>query len=113
MDEVCGRGGMKEEFLKFVNENMTVEDVPGDDMKMIARECGIDVAIKVMLKLKGTRFFVPKNWQKKIVRKYILANPGKSVKEFVRDTDMSDWFINDVLNQKAEDERQSTLDDIY
>ncbi len=103
---------MKEEFLKFVNENMTVDDMPTKDMKLIAESCGIDVAIRLMSKLRGgLHIYTPNFWQKKIVKKYILANPHKSAKEIANEVEMSETFVNKILNEKAADNRQGTIFD--
>ncbi|MBO7126645.1 hypothetical protein J6W78_03785 [bacterium] len=101
---------MKEEFLKFVNENMTVDDMPTKDMKLIAESCGIDVAIRLMSKLRGgLHIYTPNCWQKKIVKKYILANPHKSAKEIANDVEMSETFVNKILNEKVSDDMQERL----
>lgn len=101
---------MKEEFLKFVNENMTVDDMPTKDMKMIAKSCGVEVAIKLMTKLRGgLHIYTPGYWQKKVVKKYILANPHKSVKEIANDVEMSETFVNKILNEKVSDDMQMKI----
>jgi len=101
---------MKEDFLKFVNENMTVDDMPTKDMKMIAESCGVDVAVRLMTKLRGgLHIYTPNCWQKKIIKKYILANPHKSVKEIANDVEMSETFVNKILNEKAADDMQMKI----
>ena len=101
---------MKEAFLKFVEENMTVDDMPTKDMRMIAKSCGVEVAIRLMTKLRGgLHIYTPGCWQKKVVKKYILANPHKSVKEIANDVEMSETFVNKILNEKVSDDMQMKI----
>lgn len=95
---------MKPEFLQYAKDRMTVDDMPNEDMKFLAVNCGVDIAITVMEKLGGSRFFVPNQWSKYIAERFIRERSGEfSVRELVVITGQSDTFINKILNQKAYD----------
>ncbi|MBR6421965.1 hypothetical protein IKS86_04575 [bacterium] len=92
---------MRENFIRFVAENITIDDMPSEDMKVIAESCGVETALNIMRNLPGARFFVPVNWQKIIAEKYIAQNADKSVKALALDTGFSDWMVLKVLNKKT------------
>lgn len=104
---------MKPEFLKYAKEKMTIDDMPNEDMHFLAELCGVDVAITIMEKLGGSRFFVPNQWSKVIAEKFIREKSGEfSVRELVVITGHSDTFINKILNKKMTDvqmKKQSSL----
>ena len=92
---------MKQAFLDFVAENMTIEDIPSEGMRMIAEDCGIEVALKIMQKLAGTRFSVPRYWHKIVAEKYIVANASKPVNALAVDVGLSDTMVLRTLNKKV------------
>ena len=92
---------MKDAFLEYVAANMTIDDMPSEDMKMIAESCGVEVALSVMRNLPGARFFVPVNWQKIIAERYIAAHADKSVKALAIETGLSDAKVLQTLNKKT------------
>lgn len=105
---------MREEFRKFVAENMTVEDLPTEDMRLLAKDCGIETIVKLLENYHGgSHLYIPKFWQKRIARRYIMANASKSINKLARDTGFSDAFVLQTLNMKASDVngRQSTIFD--
>lgn len=92
---------MKQAFLDFVAENMTIDDIPSEGMRMIAENCGIEVALKIMQNLAGARFSVPRNWQKVVAERYIMANASKPVNALAVDVGLSDTMVLRTLNKKA------------
>lgn len=40
---------------------ITIEDMPNDDLLFVAKNCGIDVAVKMMLHLQGLSISIPRN----------------------------------------------------
>lgn len=92
---------MKQTFLDYVAANMTIDDMPSEDMKMIAESCGVKIALSIMRNLPGARFFVPVNWQKIIAERYVADNASKSVKVLAVETGLSDAKINKTLNKKT------------
>ena len=107
---------MKPEFLQYVKENMSIDDMPTDDMRFLADAIGVPQTIEIMEKLAGARFFVPFNWSKNVAKRYIVENCGKlSVRELVIETGISDSVIYMLINRKMSDlqaKNQTSLFDV-
>ncbi|MBP5202276.1 hypothetical protein J6Z39_09070 [bacterium] len=105
---------MKRVFQDYIEKNITIDDMPTEDMRMIAERCGVDVALSVMLNLAGGRFFVPVNWSKRIAERYIADNASKPVNQLAIETGFSDWMVLRTL-QKPENEigkkKQATVEE--
>lgn len=104
---------MKKVFLDYIRENLTIDDMPTFDMRLIAERCGLDVALSVMLNLAGGRFFVPVNWSKRIAERYIADNASKPVNQLAIETGFSDWMVFRTL-AKPESEigkKQATVEE--
>ena len=55
-------------------ENLTADDMPTDDTRLIADYVGVEVVLILMNKLPGMGFTIPKNGLNRIRNKYICEN---------------------------------------
>jgi hypothetical protein len=62
---------MKEEFEVMI-KNMSIDQMPNDDMRVVAQECGVDVARLLLRKLRGASILIPRRCYNKIADKFIL-----------------------------------------
>lgn len=53
-------------------ENITIEDLPNDDLKFVAQCAGIKAALMLIFCLPGLILNIPKNALKKLKERYIL-----------------------------------------
>jgi len=53
-------------------ENITIEDLPNDDLKFVAQCAGIKAALTLIFCLPGLIVNIPKNALKKLKERYIL-----------------------------------------
>ena len=59
-------------LIDKVKEQITSEDMPTENMKIIAETCGIDIAIKILKNLGGLSLYIPSSGISLIHNKYIL-----------------------------------------
>ena len=55
-------------------KNLTIENLPYEDLKIVATTLGLDIAIKLMCELSGMFISVPQNAFKKAKWEYIRQN---------------------------------------
>lgn len=83
----------REDFLASV----TPEDLDGD-IGLIAEQCGLDVAVQLILRVGGTQLSVPKYALKKAAVRYIRAHyDGTNAKALVMATGMTERFVYEVV----------------
>lgn len=90
-------------------ENVTLEDMPTDDMREIAEICGVDNTVEIMRIFAGLTINVPANFSKKLVDKYIKKNyNGSNMKKICRVCGVSSRYVFKLTKTTA-DERQMKL----
>jgi hypothetical protein len=57
--------------MKTWESALTVEDLPNEDLKIVADMCGLDLAVKLLEDMPGTIINVPKTGLNKFRNKYI------------------------------------------
>ncbi len=55
-------------------ENITPEDMPTENMQLVAEVCGVDTAINLLENMPGINVYVPCSGIKNLVNKYIIEN---------------------------------------
>jgi len=55
-------------------DNITEGDMPNEDLRLVFRECGSEVALALMSKFGGMKIYVPSDGYAKIKARLILAN---------------------------------------
>ena len=83
----------REEFLGTVQP----EDL-GGDMGLVASQCGLDVAVRLVQAMGGTQLSVPKYALKKAAVRFIRANyTGVNAKSLALATGMTERFVYDAV----------------
>jgi len=84
----------REDFLATV----TPEDLTGD-IGLVAEQCGLDVAVRLILHMGGTKLCVPKYALKRAAIRFIRANhDGSNTKLLALATGMTERFVQDVVS---------------
>jgi Mor family transcriptional regulator len=76
------------------------DDLPNDDMRLIADLLGLEAAFLMILKLGGIQLIVPKSGLKKLAKKYIKAKfDGSNVKSLAIKCGVSTTFAYSCINK--------------
>lgn len=93
--------------MKEFFEKMTVDDLPGGDIRIVAERCGLDVALKLLWECDGLQLYIPKNAKSQIIKKYIYSSyDGKNSKQLAAETGYSEPHIYYLL-KKNMDKKQA------
>ncbi|MGI6394526.1 MAG: hypothetical protein ACOX2F_07345 [bacterium] len=104
---------MHPKFRKFIENNMTVDDMPNDTLKMIAEHIGIEATVKLLELMQGAWMSIPRNWNQKIAKRYVRENYSGDAKAMVYETGISRSKIYEILNERANPGlRQVGLDEL-
>ena len=96
---------MRNDFLATV----TPEDLEGD-IGLVAEQCGIDVAVNLVMKVGGTQLSVPKYALKRAAIRYIRTHyNGTNAKLLAIATGMTERFGYDVVSTAAIKKDQNLL----
>ena len=95
----------RDDFLATV----TPEDLEGD-IGLVAEQCGIDVAVNLVMKVGGTQLSVPKYALKRAAIRYIRAHyDGTNAKKLAMATGMTERFVYDAVATAAIKKDQNLL----
>jgi hypothetical protein len=75
----------------------TIEDLPNEDMQLVADSIGLEAAMKLMRDFQGVQLNIPKNWHINAVKRYIVANNHMAVKKLAVRCNVSSRFVYSVL----------------
>ena len=79
---------------------ITIEDMPNDDLLFVAKNCGIDVAVKMMLHLQGLSISIPRNALRKVIARYICEHyDGNNIKQLAVDCQVSIRQVYTILQK--------------
>lgn len=84
----------------YKNQEVTIEDIPDGNMRLVADLCGLDVAVSLMKNLKGLTIAVPSNGFSEIEKKIILQEyqgDTKSLKQLALRLDLNEQTIRAIL----------------
>lgn len=98
---------LKTEFDELI-EGMSIDDMPNGDMKLVAQECGVKVAIALLKKMNGTGIYIPKmDAFCKIIKGFVLKNFNSSnAKELAITCNISQRKVYEIIEE--EDERRKS-----
>jgi len=83
-------------------QNLTADNLPNEDLKLIAELIDLDVAIKMMDLLPGVIINIPKNGFRKARAKYIAQNydgTKKSRLKLIFECGVTENYINSIAKQ--------------
>ena len=92
---------MHTKFRKYIEENITADDMPNDTLKMIAEHIGTEATVKLLELMQGAWISIPRNWNQKIAERYVRENNNGDAKAMIYETGISRSKIYEILNEKA------------
>jgi len=93
-------------------EQISIEDMPSDDMKLVAKHCGVDVAIKIMQKMGGLGIYVPKNPFALVVERILRQERNPDFKEIATICSVTERYVRNIWRKlNAGNNRQHDLFD--
>ena len=92
---------MHTKFRKYIEENITADDMPNDTLKMIAEHIGTEATVKLLELMQGAWISIPRNWNQKIAERYVRENYNGDAKAMIYETGISRSKIYEILNEKA------------
>ncbi len=86
--------------MKEFLQDLTIEDLPGKDMKMVAEYCGIDIAVKLIEEMPSMAIYIPKSSVNQLAKDYIRKNyNGSNVKKLAAKTGYSEKQVYRILHE--------------
>lgn len=83
---------------------LTLEEMPSDDLKDIAMLVGVENAFKILHKFRGRSVYFPSYWQRNIVQKFVSHKyNGENTKELAKELDVSETTIRQAAARKRVD----------
>jgi Mor family transcriptional regulator len=84
-----------------LSKELTLEDLPSDELKWVVESIGLTLGIKLMKDLRGIRIDFPKNPFKRAAHRYIRENyDGTNAKVLARQFNLSEGHIYALCNKK-------------
>lgn len=84
-------------------KDMTVNDMPNGDMRLVAELCGIDTALLLMKHLGGVNIYVPKMIERRIMAAYVQRHyDGKNAKNLAVRMGKSIRFVYSLLQENKD-----------
>ena len=87
-------------------KNVTTQDMPSEDMRLVAETCGINVAIKLMKGMGGTAIYIPKHPYFKLVEKIIKEFDNINYKEVALAFGVTERHVRNIWRQNRAKEKQ-------
>ncbi|OGI25437.1 MAG: hypothetical protein A2287_03430 [Candidatus Melainabacteria bacterium RIFOXYA12_FULL_32_12] len=99
--------------MEIWEKSLTIEDLPSEDLKIVADLYGVEFALKLMNDLPGVIINVPSNALKKIRNRYICRNYDGSKKSrmtLALECDVTEGYIKRIVwlnkrNNEGSDEK--------
>jgi Mor family transcriptional regulator len=103
---------MDKNLLADIAKNISLDDMPNGDMRMVAENCGIQTALLLMRELPALNIYIPSGWHKTIVERYIQKHHRKiDVKHLALSCGVSETFVYNVIRRTKEEAKQTRLFD--
>lgn len=62
------------DIFEIITENITIDDLPNEDLKFVATFCGMEVALLLIKYSSGMTLHIPQNCFKELTKRYIIKN---------------------------------------
>jgi Mor family transcriptional regulator len=75
---------VREEYEALIKK-MGIDEMPNSDLKIVAKECGVEVAITLLKTLPGAVINIPKRAFNKVADQFVIGNfNGHNAKQLAR-----------------------------
>jgi len=96
----------KNEYISRIK----IEDMPSDDMKIVAEGCGIDVAMNLMRNCGGLSLYIPKQPYYKLINRIIAEQKIINPKEIAMAFGVSERYVRGIWQQNKIERKQLHMD---
>lgn len=101
---------MLEDLIKVCAEVLKIDDLPNEELQLIASDLGIEAIIKLAMKFSGIYIYIPKDLKKKIKKAYVLrCFDGTNAKQLARKLDISERSVYDWVHEEDKVRLQTNL----
>lgn len=91
---------MDQDIVKICSEQLTIQDLPNEDLQLIAEDIGIEAIVKLALNHSGIYIYITKDFKKMLKRVYVLRTfDGSNAKFLARKLDISERAVYDWVNE--------------
>ena len=98
--------------MNDIIKDIRIEDMPSDDMRLVAESCGLDVALKLMSRIGGTSIYIPKNPFALLISRILRQGKDVDYKKIAVATGMTERYVRNIARRvKEANERQRSLFD--
>ncbi|MEQ8170275.1 MAG: Mor transcription activator family protein [Candidatus Eremiobacterota bacterium] len=81
-------------------DGLSIEDMPSEDLKLVARACGVEVAAKLLKELPGVTLYVPKSGITQVKKNYIRKSfNGTNAKKLAIETGYSEVHLYAIVRE--------------
>ena len=83
-------------------KEITIEDLPNEELKLIATYCGMEVVLVLINKLPGLTVTIPRFAYKKMIKAYVKKHYGgtrNSKREIALKWGVSELFVYNVIRE--------------
>ena len=83
-------------------KDLTIEDMPNDEWIDIAKICGLPLTIQLLEEFAGITISTPKNWDAKLIKKYIKKHYNgtrPSMRKIVKVCDVSERQVYKIYDE--------------
>lgn len=88
------------EMVAYLSETLKMDDLPNEDLQLVAKDLGMDAIVKLILNHSGVYIYVPKELKKKLKKMYVLRNfDGSNAKSLARKLDISERSVYDWVHE--------------
>jgi Mor family transcriptional regulator len=103
---------MDKDLLADIAKDITKDDMPNADMKLVAEYCGTELALRLMEHLAGVTLYVPHNRFLPLLEKYITKNHKRvDVKRLALVCGVTETFVYNVIRRAKNTANQTRLFD--
>ena len=88
----------KGSFIKW--QNLDIDDMPNEDLKLVAELCGVDVARSLIENLEGVTIYIPKYSYRHLIKQYIHKHfDGTNAKKLALELKISERMVYKLLKE--------------
>lgn len=92
---------MDQELIKVCVENIKIDDLPSEELQIIAQDLGVEAIVKLAINFSGVYIYIPKELKKKLKKIYVLRTfDGTNARALARKLDISERTIYDWVSEE-------------
>lgn len=101
---------MDQEFINVCAKYLKIEDLPNDELQILAEEIGIEAMVKMILCFSGVSIYIPKDMKKNLKKIYVINTyNGNNAKRLSLKLDISERSLYDWVSEENAKRRKKKL----